>query len=105
MVRAILRDLERIGRIIGVAMRETNREGAGAAREIALPQTLQDAYDMLGLNSEAAPNVAKKLVDALRMTWHPDFARDEQDRLQREARMKQINAAWDMIKGQTAQAA
>lgn len=105
MVRAVLRDLERIGRIIGVAMRETNREGAGASREIALPQTLQDAYDILGLNSEAAPNVAKKLVDALRMTWHPDFARDEQDRQQREARMKQINAAWDMIKGQTAQAA
>lgn len=105
MVRANLRDLERIGRIISVAMRDTARDGASAPRDIALPQTLQDAYDILGLNSEAAPNVAKKLVDALRMTWHPDFARDEQDRQQREARMKQINAAWDMIKCQTAQAA
>jgi hypothetical protein len=105
MVRANLRDLERIGRIIGVALRDTVRDGASAPRDIALPQTLQDAYDILGLNSEAAPNVAKKLVDALRMTWHPDFARDEQDRQQREARMKQINAAWDMIKCEMAQAA
>lgn len=106
MVRTILRDLERIGRIIDVAMRDTSREtAASAAREIALPQTLQEAYDILGLNSDAAPNVAKKLVDALRMTWHPDFARDEQDRQQREARMKQINAAWDMVKCQPAEAA
>ncbi len=105
MLRAALRELERIGRIIGVAMRDTNRDGAGAQRDAALPETLQDAYDILGLNSDAAPNVAKKLVDALRMTWHPDFARDDHDRQQREARMKQINAAWDMIKGQAAQAA
>lgn len=105
MIRTIMRDLERIWRIIGVAMRDTARENTGAPRQITLPQTLQDAYDILGINSEAAPNVAKKLVDALRMTWHPDFARDEHDRQQREARMKQINAAWDMIKGQPAQAA
>lgn len=105
MVRAVLRDLERIGRIIDVATRDTSRDGAPAGREIALPETLQDAYDILGLNGDAAPNVAKKLVDALRMTWHPDFARDEQDRRQRETRMKQINAAWDLIKRQAAQAA
>lgn len=104
-VRAILRDLERIGRIIDVASRDTSRDGVAAGREIALPETLQDAYDILGLNGDAAHNVAKKLVDALRMTWHPDFARDEQDRQQRESRMKQINAAWDLIKRQTAQAA
>ena len=53
---------------------------------------------MLGINADAAPQVAKKLVDALRMSWHPDFARSEEDRQVREARMKQINAAWDLIK-------
>jgi hypothetical protein len=104
MIRAILRDLERIGKIIDVASRDTGREGP-ANRDAALPQTLQEAYDILGLNGDASPNVSKKLVDALRMTWHPDFARDGQDREHREARMKQINAAWDIIKGQAAKAA
>ncbi len=63
-----------------------------------MPQSVQEAYQMLGINDDAAPNVAKKLVDALRMSWHPDFARDEADRQVREARMKQINAAWDLIR-------
>jgi DnaJ-class molecular chaperone len=31
------------------------------------------------------------------MTWHPDHARDEQDRLLREDRIKQINIAWELI--------
>ena len=45
------------------------------------------------------PEVAKKLVDALRMSWHPDYAEDESDRRRRENRMKQINAAWDIVNG------
>ncbi|MGL4397924.1 MAG: DnaJ domain-containing protein, partial [Hyphomicrobium sp.] len=57
-------------------------------------------YRVLGVNPAAAPAVAKKLVDALRMSWHPDLARDEADRVQREKRIKQINAAWDLIKDQ-----
>ena len=65
-----------------------------------MPQSIGEAYRILGINPDAAPQIAKKLVDALRMSWHPDHARDEPDRLRREERMKQINAAWDMIKSQ-----
>ena len=41
----------------------------------------------------------KKIVDGLRLTWHPDNAVDELDRLEREIRLKQINAAWELITG------
>ncbi len=41
----------------------------------------------------------KKIVDGLRLSWHPDLAKDEADRQLREYRLKQINAAWDLIQG------
>lgn len=121
-VRAVLRELDRVSRIAQGAAQDTSAAGAGAhpGRQTAansagsphhprgglrMPQSVQEAYQMLGINDEAAPNVAKKLVDALRMSWHPDFARDENDRQMREARMKQINAAWDLIKNRREAAA
>ena len=67
--------------------------------ETDVPRSVVEAYQVLGLNSNAAPEVAKKLVDALRMSWHPDYAEDEGDRRRRENRMKQINAAWDIVNG------
>jgi hypothetical protein len=99
-VRALLRDLERISRIAHGAIEDGGKD-AGAARhrqDVRMPASVQEAYRLLGLNADVAPGVAKKLVDALRMSWHPDFARDEDDRQLREARMKQINAAWELIK-------
>ena len=39
----------------------------------------------------------KKIVDGLRMSWHPDHADGEDDRRVRELRLKQINAAWELI--------
>lgn len=106
-VRSVLRDLERIARIAHGAARDTGGTRATAAANGALemPGCVQDAYRVLGINGDAAPAVAKKLVDALRMSWHPDFARDDDDRRLREARMKQINAAWDLIKNRPPQAA
>ena len=62
------------------------------------PTTLEDACAYLGVNPRASESVAKKVVDALRQSWHPDLARDETDRLAREARIKEINAAWDLIR-------
>lgn len=114
MVRGILRELDRVSRIAQGAAQDTSaasdkqpepQTAANAAGTpfqarggMRMPQSVQEAYQMLGINDDAAPNVAKKLVDALRMSWHPDFARDEADRQVREARMKQINAAWDLIR-------
>lgn len=99
-VRALLRDLERVQRIAhGAAGDGAAQQGASEARSAPrMPGSAQEAYQILGINPDAAPQVAKKLVDALRMSWHPDFARDDDDRRVREARMKQINAAWDIIK-------
>ena len=32
------------------------------------------------------------------MSWHPDYADGPADRILRELRTKQINAAWDIIR-------
>lgn len=97
MIRNILRDLERINRIAESAAQDTS--AADVRNEAAaMPQSEAEAYRILGINPDASAIAAKKLVDALRMSWHPDFARDETDRQRREERMKQINAAWDLIK-------
>lgn len=105
-VRLVLRELDRIMRMAQGAAQDTGRANSTRGpSSVTMPGSLQEAYQILGLNCDAAPNVAKKLVDALRMTWHPDFARDEEDRRVREARMKQINAAWDLIKTRPAEAA
>jgi DnaJ-domain-containing protein 1 len=105
IVHALLRELERIGRISQVAGLGTNEPAPESeTSSISMPQSISDAYRVLGINADAAPAVTKKLVDALRMSWHPDHARDESDRQRREGRMKQINAAWDLIKDRRAAA-
>jgi hypothetical protein len=102
MLRALMRDLDRITRIVhGAAQR---REDA-APGEADAPSTVFEAYRILGLNPDAPYAAVKKVVDALRMSWHPDHARDEADRLYREVRIKQINAAWDLLKDARAAAA
>jgi len=89
-------------------MRELHRiikiaEGASASLESpaarsSLPSTREEAFDVLGVNADVTMGTLKKVVDALRMSWHPDHARDEPDRLRREERTKQINVAWDVIR-------
>jgi DnaJ-class molecular chaperone len=44
----------------------------------------------------------KKIVKTLRQNWHPDRATREEERLMRERRLKQINVAWDIIRGKQA---
>jgi hypothetical protein len=61
--------------------------------------TRLEAYAFLGVNASASEMALKKAVNALRQCWHPDFATDEEDRRLREIRIKQINAAWDLISG------
>ena len=97
VARSMLRDLDRIGRIAKgaaepVVVTDHDRP------EDSVPQTAADAYRVLGLNATAPAAAIKKIVDALRVTWHPDLATDEYDRRQREERIKQINAAWDLLR-------
>ncbi len=92
-LRGLVRELERVRRIADSAAASV----IDPRDRLAHPQSPSEAYAMLGVNPDAAPHVLKKLVDALRVTWHPDHARNESDRLLREERIKQINGAWDLI--------
>jgi hypothetical protein len=93
--RALVRELERIRRIVeSAAASLSSVRPAGS-----MPRTTSEAYDVLGVNPDVSEGVLKKIVDALRMSWHPDHARDDEDRLVREDRMRQINIAWDLING------
>lgn len=97
----VLTDLERIRRIVQSANEAAAAAAVPAApppEPHAVPVTRQDALAVLGVNEEASEKVIKKIVDAMRQTWHPDLARNDIDRRQREERMKQINIAWDMLR-------
>lgn len=67
----------------------------------AMPRTREEALEVLGMGIAPDVNEAaiKKIIDGLRLSWHPDHARDPEDRALRELRLKQINAAWDIIAG------
>jgi hypothetical protein len=69
-----------------------------------MPETRAEAMQVLGIGVAPTANEAaiKKIVDGLRQSWHPDLARDETDRVLRELRSKQINAAWELLRGQRA---
>ncbi len=94
--RALVRELERIRRIAESAAASLSHVRPTGS----MPRTTSEAYAVLGVNPDVSEGVLKKIVDALRMSWHPDHARDDQDRLVREDRMRQINIAWDLINGQ-----
>jgi hypothetical protein len=102
-IRAVIRDLDRIARIAHGAM--PTEDIPASLGEADVPTTIFEAYRVLGLNPEAPDAAVKKIVDALRMSWHPDHARNEPDRQYRENRIKQINAAWDLLRARQAEAA
>ena len=68
-----------------------------------IPQTRAEAMQILGMgvSPDTTEAAVKRLVDGLRMSWHPDLAKDETDRQMREFRVKQINTAWDLIRGKS----
>lgn len=103
-IRAVIRDLDRITRIAHGAM-PPSEDISASSGEADVPTTIFEAYRVLGLNPEAPDVAVKKIVDALRMSWHPDHARNEPDRQYRENRIKQINAAWDLLRARQAEAA
>ncbi len=90
--------LAEIERIRAIARIEHQRALDVQAVALRPPVTTEEAYQFLGVNPKAEEGMAKRLVDALRQNWHPDLARDEADRCEREDRIKRINAAWDLIR-------
>jgi hypothetical protein len=93
--RNLMRDVERVRRIADSAALSIG-DRRSAAR---IPKTKSEAYDLLGLNPDAPEGTLKKVADGLRMSWHPDHARDDADRTEREARIKAINIAIELING------
>lgn len=69
-----------------------------------MPSSKDEALELLGMGVASDSNLSslKKIIDGLRMNWHPDLARDDADRRVREVRLKQINAAWDILGGKAA---
>jgi hypothetical protein len=98
--RSLVRELERIRRIANSAAASLSRTRPAGK----LPATVCEAYHVLGVNPDVSDEVVKKIVDALRMSWHPDHARDTSDRAERENRIRQINVAWELITAKRAAA-
>jgi len=94
-LKTAIRELHRIVKIAEGAIASFS---AAQATE-GLPRSREEAYARLGVNADVSETVLKKVVDALRMSWHPDLAKNEEDRLRREERTKAINVAWDLIIG------
>jgi hypothetical protein len=69
-----------------------------------MPETREEALQVLGMGvaGDTGLPAIKKVVDGLRMSWHPDYAIDRADREARELRLKQINAAWQVLGGNRA---
>ncbi|HEY1243512.1 MAG TPA: hypothetical protein VGF29_01645 [Hyphomicrobiaceae bacterium] len=70
-----------------------------------MPRTRAEAMQVLGMGvaPSATEAALKKIVDGLRQSWHPDLAKDDADRILRELRCRQINVAWDLLRGQRAE--
>lgn len=62
-----------------------------------VPSTRDEALQVLGAGPDASADVLKKIVDGLRMSWHPDHARSPEEYSARHDRMRQINVAWDIL--------
>jgi hypothetical protein len=68
-----------------------------AATVPGMPATREEALALLGLSAGATEPVIRKVVEALRQSWHPDLAADDADREAREERIKAINVAADLL--------
>ena len=103
ILRSLSRDLDRITRIVHGAAKTAEQDEPACDRGSRVRCSKPIGFS--GLNPGRPDAAVKKVVDALRMSWHPDHARNEADRIYREQRIKQINAAWDLLKVSRAAAA
>ena len=73
-----------------------------AGQATGMPATRAEALDLLGLSADAPEAAIRKVVEALRQSWHPDLATTKEDRAAREERLKRINVAADLLSRRTA---
>lgn len=88
-----IRDLKRIQ-----AVADAGRASFGdRTNEPRMPTTIEEAYFVIGANADVDAETLQRLVRALRQCWHPDLSQTPADRSYREARIRQINVAHDII--------
>ncbi|MEO1720606.1 MAG: hypothetical protein AAFR23_10335 [Pseudomonadota bacterium] len=92
-LRAAVKDLQRVAAVAGAGVITFGREQSGPD----VPKSLEEAYLVIGANGDVDSEILKRLVRALQQCWHPDLAQNDHDRAYREARIRQINVAADMI--------
>lgn len=61
------------------------------------PRAQNTLYDLLEVTPNASPEVIKAAYRQLALKYHPDKQPDARARQQAEERMKQINAAYDIL--------
>ncbi len=91
----IAQDLDRLQQIADSAVSSLS----GLSERRSLPRDKAEAYATLGVSPGVSEPILKKLVEALRISWHPDLAQGDHDRALRDTRIKEINVAWDLITG------
>jgi len=92
-VSQAIRELRRVN-----ATAEAGRDSVGTQSSLPqMPKTVKDAFFVLGINADVTDETLKRLVRALRQCWHPDLAQNTAERDYREARIRQINVANDLI--------
>ena len=98
-LRRTVRDLERIRATADAAL-----STVGSKNELPrVPETKAESLVVLGANREVDHDTLHRLVRALRQCWHPDLARTDEDRQYRNARIAQINVAYDILTGRRAE--
>lgn len=95
-LRRTIRDLDRI---LATALAAIETLGDQAGEQPRIPKTRDEALLVLGASQGADAEVLGRLVKALRQCWHPDLAQTDADRVYRDARLTQINVAYDILTG------
>ena len=78
--------------------RENSKSNSNRSRSGSI--SVSEAYDILGVEGNASDAEIKKAYRVLAMMYHPDKFASLGDEAVRQATesMKQINAAWDVLK-------
>jgi hypothetical protein len=82
--------------------RQTRYEGNAEEEKRSpddVPRTLEEACALLNVTTDTPPDEINRIYKAMAMVWHVDKVTSEADRKRHEAKMKQLNAAKDLLLG------
>lgn len=66
-----------------------------------LRSDINDAYEILGLESGSSPAQVKRAYRELVKIWHPDRFFDQKEKQEAEEKIKSINAAYNKLKSES----